>query len=296
MSEALQSAVLELVAAAAVLTTDNDTANSAQDDAFLVEFRETTGELATNSARLGEISRFVRSAQGATPSPASFYLSAATSEMIAHFPRQAMEISARFQRFNGTLEQHASEFGEQVEALRSDFDTAMESANTLTDTLDAELEESRSVIESLVQDAIEDYAAKLEERRQALREVIEEKLLAAPVEFAQDVERALTDSLEGAQEIFSIAAENLRTKVTTVVKELMIDARSEARQTIEQKVRKIIEQVLSDLANDVVENAALSQVSVSLTATLSPVLPQLIAAKVVLGEIRSLLEAMRLGL
>ncbi len=72
-------------------------------------------------------------------------------------------------------------------------------------------------------------------------------------------------------------------------------AQQAIQREIEERMRHVLEDVIEALAKDALESTVLTQLAMATTTALSPVLPQLIAARIALGPIKSALDAMRMG-
>jgi len=129
-----------------------------------------------------------------------------------------------------------------------------------------------------------------------LQEAIETHLQLEPHQF---IEAQLYDLLAVHERTAAALEQEVRRLAEDLVgsvEDATEIAAVKLRQRAEQAVRSALQEAVEGMLRDAFESTALSQIGVSITSSLSPVLPQLMAAKALLSAIRSALEALRLGL
>lgn len=260
----------------------------------LDELRLTGGQLTSAAAQLAGVTRVVAGANG-SGAPPEIFLDPQTSARVAGARQKSVEIVAQFQKLDALIDEHTEELRARVQGLENDLSEARKDIEDWKDSTGEQLDATRSAVDEAIREAIEHAAEELEERKQRLRELIEERLIAEPATLLDELVQDLKDWMKNTQAILAGAADRLQSMSTETVRALTDESLDSARAAVDEKVREIIEQVLRDLAADVVESTGLTQIGVSLTSALAPILPQLIAAKLLLGQIKSLLEAMRMG-
>lgn len=145
--------------------------------------------------------------------------------------------------------------------------------------LDGCLSEAKAGLESLGSRAEEDLRIAVEERPQA---------------FLDETVEMLATVLSEQGNLLDRAAEMLKSTVSEAVSDLREHAETQVRTQIDERLRRIVAELLEELASDAVENVMVTQVGMSVTASLAPFLPQLIAARMVLDKVQHLLVVMRM--
>jgi histone H3/H4 len=136
---------------------------------------------------------------------------------------------------------------------------------------------------------------RLQHFRDNLMMALQTHFVELPEEFCERLAQEAAEWVEAVQQQLESAAEKLADSIADATSELVEHTQQELIQRLEQQAEDILNRVLEELAVDAVEHTVLAEVGTTVTATLSPILPQLIAAKLLLDEIKDLLHALRLG-
>jgi ABC-type transporter Mla subunit MlaD len=198
-----------------------------------------------------------------------------------------------------------SVFASRLGALNASFgDRANGQANPAIEAIDVRFgAQERFVTEGQdLADWLETFATGLEDQHDRLQHVREHLLAAVqthfvdrPQSFLEGSAQEVTDWMERVQQDLIDGADTLASSVVGAAEELVEHVRQALVRRLEQQAERVFEQTLESLSADALETIVLAELGASVTAGLSPILPQLIAAKLVLDEIKHLLDLMRMG-
>lgn len=175
----------------------------------------------------------------------------------------------------------------------------------LTTSMDA-METGYKEATEKVEDFGERAPALAQEKWKALGETVEELrefVFEQSEELWQDAVNEATDAWkDGVEEVlteqaerFTEVADLLKETVEEALEELRDFAQDELSDTVREEAQKVLETALERLESEVMEGVLTSQVQVQLTSAMAPILPQLIAVRVVAGAIKHALEILRMG-
>lgn len=153
----------------------------------------------------------------------------------------------------------------------------------------------RESLEDSVAQALEDFEKDVGELHSKILDTLEEELANAPEAFIAESEREFAELLSDHDERLRGAANHLADRCSDALEGLSEHAQQAIQREIEERMRRILQDVIEALAKDALESTVLTQLAMATTTALSPVLPQLIAARIALGPIKSALDAMRMG-
>jgi archaellum component FlaC len=191
------------------------------------------------------------------------------------------------------IAQNADSFAQQQQ------DRAEMLGNHLSDGRE-KLEEAFTALTELVTTAHEERLASAREAIgktvASLTEAIQKHFQERPEEIIDSAGEALQEKLNTLQKSLEAAVIALAEQAEEALSQLEQHASNGVRRAVEDEVAELLESAVEALAREAVESVAFSQISVAATSALSPILPQLIAIRVIVNAIKHALEVMRLGL
>jgi hypothetical protein len=189
----------------------------------------------------------------------------------------------------------SNHLGQLPQRLADDGTQAFAHLNNVGATWTTALEAWRESLEDSVAQALEDFETDVGELHSKVLETLEEELENAPEAFIAESEQEFAELLSDHDERLRGAANHLADRCSDALEGLSEHAQQAIQREIEERMRHVLEDVIEALAKDALESTVLTQVAMATTTALSPVLPQLIAARIALGPIKSALDAMRMG-
>lgn len=252
-------------------------------------------ELRVPSARLASAEEILASLAGGDESSEHFLLSGETSEKLIEFlvGVESLEgstgnIASGLADVSASVETYTDDQIERTErflASAADVRERLESAfRTLIETMEdahvTALAQAATRVTEAFASMQETLCEQFEERLQDLVEESAEALHQSVADLGNDVEEAAKTLTEDAQ---------------AALTGLHDHASHGVRRAVEAETSELIESVVEELAREAMESVAVTQLSTVATSALSPILPQLIAIRMVANAIKQALEIMRMG-
>jgi hypothetical protein len=294
MASAIETALGELNTTIEGLGHDFDFVARGASEA-LDRFDSVVARLSTHVAQLAESADVFSSVPGQAPA-ASIVLPDETLSRMAAIEARAIAVTLQVEELRQSLAAHADALEQRYDDLSDHADAARTRATEWQTLTIEELNTSHEFVVDAFEERVTNCADSLRECSTEVAEAIEERFLNEPRDLLEAIESALRESLADSGGLLDNAAKNLSDRVSGETRALGTYVEERAKAELQARLEAVMERTLTELANDVAENALLTQVGMSLTATLSPVLPQLLVAKLTLGEIKRLLEVARMGL
>lgn len=257
---------------------------------------EQVGRLQRAAESLASSDRVLRSLAGAGSGAAEFLLGPEITDRLSEIQESLAGVEEECDSLRDALEEVAA----TVESL---LDEQIDSA----ESLQAQLLESQEAVEASfvalaggLETTRDSVLAEAAERTAALaetvKELVEEQFKDLPEEVASAVEEALEEAVKELGGRLTEAATNLTGLAESAFADLKDHAESGVRDAVEEEVTALADSAIEALAREAVESLGLSQLSAAATSAMSPILPQLIAIRIVVNGLKRALEIMRLGL
>lgn len=190
------------------------------------------------------------------------------------------------------LREYQAESIERLEALRGDGqDLFGELQSGVASALSGLDERAQSFVADELSEIGDRLGDKIEEVGEAARELLD----ASHAECVSSLSSAAAERISQAGTNATEVAEGLHALIETETADAIRDACEETVGRIAGTAKKSAEDALGSVAAELAENIALSQISTTVMATVSPILPQLVAAKIALTAIREALKILRMG-
>lgn len=181
---------------------------------------------------------------------------------------------------------------ERHDQVSTNFRTALKAQQSLLEVAHRESEEAlRRFQEDLGADMQPEMESAFEDFEQTAEEVEEDSLLAGLGEMSSSLGALLEGFSSLSLETASAWAEEA-VKAISDVAEHILDTLLDA---IREGFRELVEEVIKEMIEEMVEQAAMMAIGAEVTAVLGPLLPELAAAKLLLGAINDFLDAIGIG-
>jgi ABC-type transporter Mla subunit MlaD len=178
---------------------------------------------------------------------------------------QANELAEAIEGWSGSFSESQSQIEEKAGAFQESLTTHVDSVRSeLVADAQSEYEAFRSIVDSqLLQDMQQCFAA-----------------------IGEDIDH-LSEDAKGAIESL---AEDLRVQLNESLLGLQTHAENQIESEIKAGFDNLVDTCLSAFMAELVESVAMTQVGVSTTAVLAPVIPELIVAEKLLGAVKNLFD------
>jgi hypothetical protein len=264
---------------------------TALSDSVLAKVDTALPRLTMSATRFVEALR-VKAGGTATALPVSFFVPPDLLDKAIGIQGRLVEITAQIERFAALTEEVTETLETQRNDLVADGEAAVEAVEEWQTACDDELDEAIAAITD-VSDDLETVEQQLVDTSELLETGIENSLVEAPTEFIGQMDESAKELLTHLEDTLRASAEHLSAAVSEAAGRLTDDIGNRISEQLEGRIRVVLEDALKELANDAVSNTLLTQLGISLTTTLSPVLPQLIVVKVTLSSLKDALQAVR---
>lgn len=155
-----------------------------------------------------------------------------------------------------------------------------------------EFERTTLTVQSFGEHIAQELTAAFTEWMEHLREragtQVQEQLVATFEETRTALEAAFGSFSDGVRS----RSEHLRQEAQTLIAHVIENAQQKASEETQNAFNELVKEALERLAQEVVEQIATTQAGAATTTALSPILPELIAAKYLLQAINQCLEAL----
>ncbi len=227
------------------------------------------------------------------------------NKMCAAWAEQSLHPAAAFEHIAAPLVQEIENTEDRFEDLASGLEEAAEAyleldqvfkdlRVELQEKLDEVVENLRGQLQDLMERIDEDAKDALDRVTDTAKESLEQAkhdVQQAMIETTQNWVQKAFEDLQAEMMDLSQLVDQTREALFSAFSEKMKDKLVDC---VEREVRLLVEDALSWLLAEVQENITMTLVGTQVTAGLTPILPQLAAARAVAGTIRSLMEKMML--
>lgn len=177
----------------------------------------------------------------------------------------ADEWSATCEQSDGELQQALVELTGQITAVTEELEQTQ-------DQLEAECEELGSSL-------TETHAAALEENFGSLADAVQEELVDGLAGDFDSVGQQVQELLSEFDGDIGELADDLEARAGQLLNDLGETAKEELESSIKESVEELVEEAVKGFTAEIVENIVMTNLGVTTTSTLSPILPELAAAK-----------------
>ncbi|MDF1755318.1 MAG: hypothetical protein P1U89_21190 [Verrucomicrobiales bacterium] len=251
--------------------------------------------------------------------------SASIQQSIADFTTASDEIELSVVNFQTATQESRTDFDSGIQSVldlniasNSRAESSVETAYQSIVTLSASMQEAESkTTESVSQfaESVTGYEGVINDQSQKVNDGFSQLIGSLSGEFNQNSEAVMTqlsemmsqstdlagtsmeqlqgigeDTLNQFQTDFSGFGEDLEQRAADILSELSNHVSVTASSKVNDVVQGIIGDAVTRLSSEIAQSIAVTQIGASTTATLSPILPQLAAAKAIVGAVESALS------
>ncbi len=170
-------------------------------------------------------------------------------------------------------------------AFKADLDDSSNSLTSLRDEFDDAFQQTLGALSTQLPAQVDnDYS---------------ETVSLAKTNLEDALQTALTEADRSANEVTGELLSVTRDEVEGAINDLKVTlndaddvAKDRLKRTADELGKQLVSDVISEIERSIADSLVLTQINTATTSALSPILPQLMAAKIILDKVRSLMSIM----
>ncbi|XDE64853.1 hypothetical protein AB3M80_14290 [Arthrospira platensis BEA 1257B] len=200
------------------------------------------------------------------------------------------ETKSTFEELKDSFEQLTEAINQAMETTIGVFETLGDAISDLEERVTTNQEETEGNFEGLVTEISDNHRDSLESLLGNFSQFLAQDKLSEITDDFSNFKGVLTDVYNTLGSQAAAVADNLQERGSAIFENVKDYAEDSLKDNLEDSFKDAIDDVVSDMIQEVGENMVMMKVGATVTSSLTPILPQIVAAKVATGTIKQVLS------